>query len=1086
MHLVAGLFLVGFFGASLIRAQLTPLTDANPPSTLLPPGTTSLAFSVRSLENASCGYSLGRALPLEQMVPFDEGQGDRLHKTVIRGLDPDTTKVNEVFVRCSSAPDFVLHLRYRSLPAVQPSFPRTGNLWGTRQIYGPGKPLERAARIDLHLGASFQPEEIRRLRELNPEILILTSINVVENSNLPEDYYLHDAQGNRIEVWPKIYRLNLTKKYVAEYQARFAYERILKLDLMVDGCFFDNFFTSQSWLRADIHGRPVQLDADGDGKPDDPKWLDAAWREGVFHELRTWRALMPHALAVGHLPRPADADTMAIFNGDSIGFWTARVLEKERSFADFWKIYHGWFERGRKPVTMMIESAPPNQIAYGYDYSPLRNIPPSTLEFARTYFPYVRFGLAFTLMNDGYFCHEFGDTWHGNDWWYEELDFNLGLPLGAAREVQEGAWRRDFSHGTVLLNGTWQRQTITVGPGFRRLEGKEAARYEYIVDDVPPAFAFAGPWERVVYDSGRWKSKGPFYHNWGEAAHRLSAGSGVAEWRLGIPEDDRYTIAAWWPAAPESSAWTRRATFEVVCGNQVLVSRTLDQSRDGDQWHEIGTAALRVACSPVVRLRNSGEGVLVADALWVRSASRYNDGRPATEVTLEPMDGIILERIPGPGSARVTYEPSDENFPNPERGFYIQEAYRPDVLRTAPLEEGRLRKARDSGISLIRMYYVLSEFRAAPLSGAMLARIASDFATIRKAGLKVIPRFAYNFGPIGAPDADGERILGHLDQLAPLLRENADVIAFLEAGFIGTWGEWHHSTNGLFDRVPGRWWERVNEKSRAIVEKLLQILPQERMIALRYPRHKWDLFGPEPISEAEAYSGTAKARVGAHNDCFLASANDRGTYTDKVDLEKQFLHRDNLFVPQGGETCSAGPDAQPYIGCENALRELEELRYTTLNIGYHKQVLQGWRDQGCMREIERRLGYRFRLLDSEVSVAGDRLRLRFRVANDGFGNLYNPRPLEVVLRSKSGGETIHLRTTEDPRRWMPGRVTGVRLTLRVPQTVKAGDYEVLLFLPDASERLRGRPEYAIRLANQGVWEPATGMNRLAHVIAIRR
>jgi hypothetical protein len=48
---------------------------------------------------------------------------------------------------------------------------------------------------------------------------------------------------------------------------------------------------------------------------------------------------------------------------------------------------------------------------------------------------------------------------------------------------------------------------------------------------------------------------------------------------------------------------------------------------------------------PVVRLRNAGRGILVADALHVFSAERYNDGEPARKISLEPMDGIVLRRI---------------------------------------------------------------------------------------------------------------------------------------------------------------------------------------------------------------------------------------------------------------------------------------------------------------------------------------------------------------------------------------------------------------------------------------------------------
>jgi hypothetical protein len=465
--------------------------------------------------------------------------------------------------------------------------------------------------------------------------------------------------------------------------------------------------------------------------------------------------------------------------------------------------------------------------------------------------------------------------------------------------------------------------------------------------------------------------------------------------------------------------------------------------------------------------------------------SRYNDGSLAQQVTLAPMDGIVLERVQNSSSAR--YQPSSENFPNPERGFYVQKAYRPQPGEPPPraLDEGELKRWRASGISLLRMYYVLSEFREAPLSAELLARIEQDFATVRKAGLKVIPRFAYNFGPPGEPDASLEWILYHLDQLKPLLSNNYDVIAFMEAGFIGAWGEWHSSTHDFFEPNPGGR-PRLNEKSRAVIDKLFDAVPPARMIAFRYPQIKMELFGPEPLSETEAYTETPKARMAAHNDCFLASKSHRGTFTKNIEQEREFYRQDNLFVPQGGETCSDGEEAQPYIGCENALRELEELHFTTLNIGYHKGVLDLWRTQGCFGEIERRLGYRFRLLDSEATLSGDELLLSFRVSNDGFGNLYNRRPVYVVLRSVTGGDEFRFQVPKIPAGGCQGRTTQVSLSLRLPETLPAGDYEVLLWLPDSAETLRDRPEYAIRFANEGVWEEASGMNRLQHVISVTR
>jgi len=143
-----------------------PLSDPQPPSTLLPAGATSLELKVRAATPTLCRYSVGQDLPFGRMTPFDAQQPSSLPATVICGLDPDPSKVNDVYVRCAAAPGTALHLQYRSLPAAEPGFPRTANLWGSYHFTG--QRMEHASRIDLWLGADFNTDQIRQLRRLNP------------------------------------------------------------------------------------------------------------------------------------------------------------------------------------------------------------------------------------------------------------------------------------------------------------------------------------------------------------------------------------------------------------------------------------------------------------------------------------------------------------------------------------------------------------------------------------------------------------------------------------------------------------------------------------------------------------------------------------------------------------------------------------------------------------------------------------------------------------------------------------------------------------------------------------------------------
>src|SRR5699024_7204160 len=141
--------------------------------------------------------------------------------------------------------------------------------------------------------------------------------------------------------------------------------------------------------------------------------------------------------------------------------------------------------------------------------------------------------------------------------------------------------------------------------------------------------------------------------------------------------------------------------------------------------------------------------------------------------------------------------------------------------------------------------------------------------------------------PDSEPDASEARVLAHIAQLEPLLRAHEDVIALVQAGFIGAWGEWHTSTHGLDDDPDAR---------RAILEALLDALPTSRSTQLRCPAYKEVLFG-DPLTEAEARSGSHEARVGHHNDCFVSSESDVGTYpSGERERWVSYLAADTRFV----------------------------------------------------------------------------------------------------------------------------------------------------------------------------------------------
>jgi len=412
----------------------------------------------------------------------------------------------------------------------------------------------------------------------------------------------------------------------------------------------------------------------------------------------------------------------------------------------------------------------------------------------------------------------------------------------------------------------------------------------------------------------------------------------------------------------------------------------------------------------------------------------------------------------------LTYTPTDEIFLNPERGLSAYKSSAVSVSYATTL--------RNDGLTIAQRIYDTGSFRTDSLSATFLIRVGNDCAAAREGGIKLVMRYSYTNSQTGA-DASLAWIETHIEQLGPIWRENADVIAYIEAGFIGAWGEWYYSSNDLANTAD----------RRAVLYKELSELSPERAVVVRTPGYKRSIFvNSEPLSLDSAFSQSFRARTGAHNDCFLANPTDYGTYGN-IEADKTYLNLDNRYVPQGGETCN--PSA--YSECDNSLIDLNRMHWSVLNRDYHKTVLNGWETNGCWDEIRRRLGYRFVIesgrLQNEVKPGGI-LTSEFTITNEGFASPYNPRNFEIVIRNQDTDMEYALISNEDPRFWMAGETVDVTVTAGIPASLPEGNYDVFLHLSDPVEALRYRQEYAIHLANEGVWESETGYNSLGHTLTV--
>ncbi|MCX7850851.1 DUF4832 domain-containing protein [Thermus sp.] len=516
---------------------------------------------------------------------------------------------------------------------------------------------------------------------------------------------------------------------------------------------------------------------------------------------------------------------------------------------------------------------------------------------------------------------------------------------------------------------------------------------------------------------------------------------------------------------------------------------------------------------------------------WALNPNSGDTGGILQDDWRTPVEGKVnlLKGLMGaPSGQAFDFLPEGGEVPGPERGFSVDSYYPNTPLLDAP---GLVAQWRAQGfeVRLIRRVYYLHAFAGQDtLPQAFLHTLAQDLASAEAAGVKLILRFAYrpDENRAGGPtycDPPKARVLGHIAQLGPVLRSRIGVIAYLEAGFIGPWGEWHSASPeaALMDPLPGyqegaqppcgrQNYDRKlpNAATLEIVQALLGEVPG-RKVALRYPMAKAKLVelaqggvagtypSPSsftPLTPQEAHRNTLKARLGAHNDCFLASADDYGTYYytpgPQQEREKEYWSQDNRFTVMGGETCTPAPhvpsgeDPARYV-----YEQFRRYRYNNLNLLYHPDMMAWFRSQpfgtGTLLEaLKRDLGYRLYLRRVEVSGVylspNQAFTVRLYLENQGFGGLYNPKGLELVFIREGDGLRV-ARTLEATGFYGPPPGEEGVYAYTVPAPGQPGTYALWLRIYDPD--LPNNPAYSVPLASR--LERREGRNALGFVVEVR-
>lgn len=336
--------------------------------------------------------------------------------------------------------------------------------------------------LDMELQAR-SPDMLREIRRRNPDVIILAYITAGEirtdaarlsdsaplrtklANRIQQSWYLKDAGGNQRTFWPGTWILNVTNRAPVaggerwqDVLPRFVKDEIMSSG-MWDGVFFDN-----GWDDIQYFARgPVDLD--GDGKNESAADANRAWQEGLRQIYRRTKELLGSGSYVFQNDGPmyyADVQGQ-LFENFPKGNWTLTQQQIQRT------------ARGGIPPAVPILNANTGNTGRFTEYGNMR------------------YGLASALLNDAYFSYDYGDQDHGQWYYYDEYDANLGRAVGGARRVDgasgnfaPGVWRRDFERGAAVVNAGSAAKTVALGGDFEKLRGVQDPKTNdgSIVDEV--------------------------------------------------------------------------------------------------------------------------------------------------------------------------------------------------------------------------------------------------------------------------------------------------------------------------------------------------------------------------------------------------------------------------------------------------------------------------------------------------------------------------------------------------------------------------------------------------------------------------
>lgn len=372
------------------------------------------------------------------------------------------------------------------------------------------------------------------------------------------------------------------------------------------------------------------------------------------------------------------------------------------------------------------------------------------------------------------------------------------------------------------------------------------------------------------------------------------------------------------------------------------------------------------------------------------------------------------------------------------------------------------------------------------LDETFFTNLRQTLENCRKNGCVIAMRFRYDdVGKLNPEPSSYDKIIDHINQIRDdgFLEEYKDILAFVESGFVGSWGEHWGGKYCSFE-----------DKAR-LLDILLDVVPDEIPVTVRTPLTftTWAGIGEDDIGEYISEPDSDASRVCLYNDGYMGSDSDLGTYRNR-ERDLKWVSRQAVNSYYGGEFSGNLEFTQQYETYlpENSIPEMyyTHLSYINSNI-YQLYKNYTFGEQYDVENVDNsayygetvykfmrdHIGYRFVLRDSDLSTSvqqGGILTLEADIENTGFANPLMTQKAEIIL--EKDGNYIKTEVDVNTREWYSCTTSSPEFELKIPGGLETGKWNVYFKLSVGNNTQEEMHLRSVKFANNGTWNSALGAN----------